>query len=432
MKHGNDTTTIAIPLALLMCFPIIQWGASTYLSFQMLCFLILFISIDYRVVATNVPTLVFVALAMSASTLAHTASPFFLHSMLRVWREVFCLFVLLSVYGTRPKYQSDNKSIRMVVTWLALAILISTILQFYFYNFRSSSIFFIPEYFYLAEFKTLAINWAAFAQEHSLNIKIRPSSFYAEPSYLGFISLSLLVIILNIFSENFRKYLLVLILFASLTLSQTTSGLISFGLLLTVFYFNKIRRIHPFVAIELLLLAPVYFLLFPIPDLFLRVFDIGDSQKELSGFIRMVLPFELIVKVWTHSPLGVPPDQLVDFLKQPSVRTIANMFTVNHFSGLQVVGLDNAFLNFFIFYGMLGITILWAFFKKIQNRYLLFYLFLTSFFNGGLLSFDKVAVISTVFLIVNRWRRTAVDGTNGDAISGGPPLDSGIVSEAGG
>jgi hypothetical protein len=180
-----------------------------------------------------------------------------------------------------------------------------------------------------------------------------------------------------------------------------------------VFYRRNIKTIHPFIVTALVLLAPVYFLLFPIPEMLLRVFDIGDSQKELSGFIRLVLPFELIVKVWIHSPLGVPPDELASFLRQPAVRVFANMFTVNYSGGFQVAGLDNAFLNFFIFYGMLGTTIVWTFIRRIQDRYLLFYLFLASFFNGGLLSFDKVVVISTVFLITNNLKNGADDSDNG-------------------
>ena len=396
-----------------MCFPFIQWGVSTYLSFQMLGFLILLVAIDYKVLATNATTLIFIALAMSASTLAHTASPFFLHSTLRVWREVACFSILLLVYSTRFKYQFNSRSIRAVLACVAIAICISTILQFYFYTFLSSSIFFIPETFYLAEFSTLAANWAAFAKEHSLYIKIRPSSFFAEPSYLGFVSLSLLLIVLKLFSEDFKKSILILILLTSVALSQTTSGLLSFGLLLGVFYRRNIKTIHPFIVTALVLLAPVYFLLFPIPEMLLRVFDIGDSQKELSGFIRLVLPFELIVKVWIHSPLGVPPDELASFLRQPAVRVFANMFTVNYSGGFQVAGLDNAFLNFFIFYGMLGTTIVWTFIRRIQDRYLLFYLFLASFFNGGLLSFDKVVVISTVFLITNNLKNGADDSDNG-------------------
>lgn len=425
MKSSNNTTTVAVPLALLMSFPFIQWGASFYLSVQMLGFLVLFASIDYRAVVANVRILIFVALAMFASTLTYTASPFFLHSILRVWREVLCLFILLAIYSTRPKYLSNGKPIRILVAWLALAILISTVLQFYFYNFRSSSMFFVPEKFYITGFATLADSWATFAREHLLSIKIRPSSFYAEPSYLGFIALSLLLIILKVFPDDFLKYTLILILLTSLALSQTLSGLISFGLLLGVFYFKKMKGMHPFIAIELMLLVPVYFLLFPVPDIFIRLIDIGNLHKEMSGFIRLIIPFELIWKVWVHSPLGVPQDQLVDFLKQPTVGAEAYMLTTSNF-GLQVAGIDNAFLNFFIYYGMLGIAVIWTFVSKIHNRYLLLYLFLTSMFNGTLLSFDKVVVISTVFLIVGRWRRFRMEDSNGDAISVNPALSTGL------
>jgi hypothetical protein len=294
----------------------------------------------------------------------------------------------------------------VVVLVLSIAALVA--LQFYFYQFRGSTIFFVPTKFYIGDFGTFAATWAAFAQSHGLVIKIRPSSFYAEPSYLGFIATSLLVIVLKTFPEGFRKHLLILTLLATLFLSQTLSGLIAFGLLLIAFYFNKIKRIHPFLVTELLLLVPIYLLLFPVPHVFLRILDVGDPQKELSGYIRLIVPFELIGKVLMHRPLGVPQDELFNFLNQRSVGAIAEMFRISANSDQRVSGLDNAFLNFFIFYGVLGVAVIWAFAKQITNRLLLYYLFLASFFNGALLSYDKAVVISTVFLIVGYWRYPAV------------------------
>jgi hypothetical protein len=426
MKSGSHTKSVVIPLALLGSFPFIQWGASPYLSVQMLCFLILLSVIDYKKVAINITMFVFVALATIASTLAFTESPLFLHSMLRVGREGLCLFVLLSIYSTHPKFPSNDRPIRMVVAWLVLTMLISTVLQYYFYNYRSSTMFFVPSRFYTGVFGTFADNWAAFAQEHALTIKIRPSSFYAEPSYLGFISLSLLVIVLKVFQEGIRKYALIITLLAALAMSQTLSGLMSFCLLLGAFYFKEFKRIHPFIVVELLLLVPVYFLLYSVPEIFLRLLDIGDPNKELSGYIRLVLPFELIGKVLAHSPLGVPQDQLLDFLRQPSVDAEAYMFSSSYF-GLQVSGLDNAFLNFFIYYGMLGIVVIWAFVRQIQDRFLLFYLFLTSIFNGALLSYDKVAVISSVFLIIGHWHRRGAEAASEEAISARRPQGYGLL-----
>jgi hypothetical protein len=427
MKLNDNSISVAIPLALLISFPFIQWGASPYLSFQMFCFLILFASIDYRTVATIIPIMVFVALAMFAGTLFYTGSPYFLHSMLKVIREVLCLFILMAIYDSIPKHSSgDSPTIKSVVSWMILVIFISTALQFYFYNFRSSTMFFVPAKFYIGEFGTFAENSAAFAQQHGLSIKIRPSSFYAEPSYLGFIALSLLVIILKVFPAGVRKHALILTLLTSLALSRTLSGLISFGLLFGAFYFKEIRRMHPFIVTELLLLVPIYFLLFPVPGIFLRLLDIGDPQKELSGFIRLVLPFEIIGKVLLHSPQGVPQDELMEFLRRHSAGASVEIFRMSSSGGLRVAGLDNAFLNFFIFYGMLGLIVVWTFVKQIKDRFLLFYLFLTAFFNGALLSFDKVAVISTVFLIVGHWRLRGMELANCDAISVRPELGSGL------
>lgn len=427
MKINDNSKSITIPLALLISVPFIQWGASPYLSFQMFCFLILFASIDYRTVATIIPILVFVALGMFAGTLFYTGSPYFLHSMLKVIREVLCLFILMAIYDSIPKHSSgDSPTIKSVVSWTILVILISTALQFYFYNFRSSTMFFVPAKFYIGDFGTFADSWTTFAQQHALSIKIRPSSFYSEPSYLGFIALSLLAIVLKVFPEGVRKHALILTLLVSLALSQTLSGLISFVLLLSAFYFKEIRRMHPLIVTEVLLLVPIYFLLFPVPAIFLRLLDIGDPHRELSGFVRLVLPFEIIGKVLLHRPLGVPQDELMGYLSRHFVGDPVDMFRMSSYGGLRVAGLDNAFLNFFIFYGMLGLVVVWTFVKQIKDRFLLFYLFLTAFFNGALLSFDKVAVISTVFLIVGRWRLRGMELANCDAISVRPELGSGL------
>lgn len=409
MESSIKTSNAFAPLILLALFPFIQWGASNYLSFQVLCFIILLFIIDYKTAVLNLPAVIIIGLLMSVSTLTYIGSPYFIHSFLRVWREVLCLFALIAIRNTTYKYSVNENALINTIILLVAFLFLSTASQFISYNYFSSSIFFVPEYFYTGDFGTIADKWANFALEHSLNIKIRPSSFYAEPSYLGFIALSLLAIIIKMKSEKHLKLSLIGVLLLTLVISQTSSGILSFTIFFAAFYRKEIRLINPIYPISLVLLIPVYLIYFSLPDFAVRIFQINNSSTEISGFTRIILPFDFISKVWIYSPFGVPFNELFDFLRQPTVRMENNLFTTNFQSEFRLAGLDNAFLNFSIFYGILGPIILGIIAFKMHDSFVLFYLLLVSFFNGSILSFDKVAVISTTFIIINQFDKLSLN-----------------------
>ena len=411
MKSINSTNVgflrspATLLLVLIFFIPFMQMGVSYYLSVQVGLFIILFFAVEFRIILKNLPMFIIVLSAMLISTLFYIDSPYFLHSMIRVIREMLFLVVIVAICNTPQVYIEKHKPVLVAIAILVLTIFTSVFLQFYFYKYLSSTLFFVPSQFYIAGFATLADTWGTFAEAHGIVVKIRPSSFYAEPSYLGFIILSLATIILRVFYDNKYKKILLSVLFISLLLSQTLSGLVAFGLLLGVFYFKNFSRIHPFILTSIFLLTPVYFLLFPLPELIERLLSFSDRREEVSGFIRLVLPFELISRVLIHSPFGVPQDELLSFLRQPSVGIEPYMLQPSALFGLQLAGLDNAFLNLFIFYGIFGSLIIWVFIRKINEPLLLLYIFLAAMFSGSIFSFDKTVVISMVFLIVSRCSR---------------------------
>jgi hypothetical protein len=396
---------VVLLVVFITLIPLIQLGLSIYISFQMLSFLALLFLIDYRCVGKNLLLFIGMSLLMLISTLAYIDSPAFIHSFSRVIREIICIAVIISICASKKNEIRYYGAIKTTVTVFVVVMLVSLVLQYVAYNYFSSTAFFVPSNFYIAGFSTLADTWGNFAADKGIAIKIRPSSFYAEPSYLGFIALSMAAMVLKIFNDGQRKTILLLILFVSLLISQTLSGIIAFWILVSGYYFNDIRRIPVYVPVLILLLMPVYFIFFPLPEFVIRLLNVFNQTEELSGFIRLVLPFELISKVMAHSPLGVPQDELLAFLRQPAVGIEPEMLQRNATFGIQIAGLDNAFLNLFIFYGVTGFLLIWTFAMKIKDPLLLLYIALAALFSGSIFSFDKTVVISVVILVVAHCRK---------------------------
>jgi hypothetical protein len=220
---------------------------------------------------------------------------------------------------------------------------------------------------------------------------IRPSGTFGEPSYLGFISASLLMAVAHCVSNNYYKSLLISVLLATVILAQTLAGVLTVFILLFLYLWqiSSNRTDRKLQLISLVFVALLVVLMFDYSDVLTRLANITNESEELSGYHRIVVPLKVIFKVFTSAPYGVPETELLNFL-------------INQKSDLVIKSnLANGFFNVLINYGIFGVIILYILFNKARfSIILLAYLFLASMFNGSIFSYDKAVVISLTVLMM--------------------------------
>lgn len=382
----NSTMVTVIVSSILVCVPFIQMGYQYYLSTMILAFALAICLLRPKDALSLAPRLVLVLILMLLPVVFYLNSGHVVHSLLRAGREYLC-FALVYVFLVRAKHVASRGQPNMAIVngglvILAVGLLCFVIVQYVFL--KRGIIIFLPAEYYITNINTiptaLDVQW----------VHVRPSASFGEPSYLGFIVTSLLVIILYVVKKKKTKLLLIACILVTVLFASTLAGVISCFSLVFLFFWRSARK--PEVRTALLMASVLVVTLASLSgydSISKRITNLTDKNVESSGNARIIGSLEIAGKVMLSSPIGIPTDEL---------------------SSTSDLGeTANGFMNLIINYGVTGILIMVLFVRAARkNTVLVTYLFFASMFNGGILAFDKAAIMSLVIFLISISQREEI------------------------
>jgi hypothetical protein len=399
----------AVACLLLLATPFTQFGHNYWTSVQGAMFFLVLLFVSKRVGRLELLLFMVMAATMILSLVGHVYADSLFYSFLRLLRQIICLYLIVCAAATvswRPRPYFFDVLLPIVVGLLSGLV----IAQFVTYTFFGWSGLFVPFNWFMTGFVTLADAWLEFGARHGFLANVRASGPYAEPSYFGFMALTLALLVIRGVERPRMKAGLLAALFIALLCSKSASGVLLFALL-TLFAFRKQMSLWQWLAIFVTVVAggvaADYLLDF---QLFERLLNIGDPVKEPSGYVRLVLPLKHVALVLQHKPFGVPMSEFFVFTSR-HVDEYSLAGPLNPVSLLRGVsdGTDNGLLNLFITQGYGGLVIVGLLPFVVKDKLTLLYLLFVSQFNGDMMSPDKAAIIALGISA----RRVLVDGVNG-------------------
>ena len=376
--------TLVLSFAIIIVLIGIQIGSSIYLSTQFIGFVFLMLYLlraQLRFLSELTSLLI---LALASFLVAHiqfSNSAYGLEALLRSLREFTCFVVLIVVFMAARKRTLVVNIAPYAFYFASFGTLLLTAIQGYYLLGGLSFNPYIPDEFFAQETGTIHTDYVERAMLDGWEYIIRPSGFYAEPSYLGFMSLCSYWA-LHERNSFLRNMCIFCVLMLTCLLAKTGAGTILLALNFTVLNFSLLRRVRLGAVAYIVGAIIVFYLILPYLN---RLINSGDSAVEASGYTRLVYPLDVMIHVWGVKPLGVPPLYL------------AALEDVD-FTAVQFTALDNGFVNVFIYYGVLGFGI-WVFLGYACGSFrALLFLISCSLYNGSIFSYDKVLVISVALM----------------------------------
>lgn len=391
------TTHRANVLAMLMllALPFIQLGLTYWASVQGVIFLLVALFVLKGISRLQLLMFVIIAVSLLMSLMGHLYSDTLLYAFFRILRQILSLYLIVCAANTlswRPRDYFFDVALPFVV--VALSALV--ILQFLTYTLLGWTYLFLPAELFIAGFSTIADHWIDFAATHGLVADVRAAGTYAEPSYFGFIALSLAFLVLRGVQDGVRKTWLLGLMLVAVICSKSASGVVLYVLLL-LFAFRQ-RLTLPIICCVLLVLALGLVGADLLLDFHLleRLSNITNPALEPSGYIRLILPLKHIALVLQHKPLGVPLSEFFTFTSQHLSEYVGGSIgPVQLLKGVSS-GTDNGFLNLFVSFGLGGFVLVGLFPFIVKDGLILVFLLFVCQFNGDIFAPDKVAVIALV------------------------------------
>lgn len=390
-RSGRWPIQIWICMAAICC---LQLGGASTLSVSFVFAMILAIRIGLSAYLRVLPWSVLGGIAILAPQFGFLHSENIAGSMLRAFREILVLSMILACHQSALKGSISRQMAERVVLYLSCILFAFAILQM-----ADTMIFhfglYMPTAFYgpsdLESGTTLSSYWFNRAAEYGYAAEkyIRPSAFYSEPSYLGFICLSIYYFTDKVIVDR-RLFIKVFVLVVStLLVAQTAYGIACLGI-----YFLASERGRILLHGKRGFLIKIALLAFVFAMAGTRLYVLATNpEQEISGYIRLVQPFVNIYTVVASTQyFGIPSFYFIDFLDASGVSTIFGY------------GLDNGVLNMFMYYGIGGFLILYVLYVKLGKLSFL-YVALCGMQNGALLHFDKAVVIVLVLSLVRKFAK---------------------------
>jgi len=387
----RDNYAIAVILLLFFCVPFIQLGLSYEWSFQYLAYAAVLLTVRKRLTMMEWCIWAFVYAAMLLGLFYYLDAEALFTAILRVSREA--LGILLVMCAARnASWRVPAAFLSFMLQSVVFGLFLITLLQFVSYTFLKRPQFFVPASFFIAGEDTIASRWLEVGRLNGFLANIRVSATYSEPSYLSFVCLCLAMIIHRAAFSTRKTLFLLAILFCTVCLCKSASGVMLFVLLIAYAYRSIVfipTRMVLFIAVLLLItsITAVVFDFNPVQ----RIMESADPKLEPSGHIRLVMPWKHVATVLTESPLGVPWSELYSFFVQRADEYGA-IGPVDKSTRI-LVGQDNGFLNFFIEFGWAGFVVIAGIVAVVRDRLNLLFLLAITQFNGAPFGPDKVALM---------------------------------------
>lgn len=359
---------------IMIMLPFVQLGMSYYVSVFFLCFLVaLAVSLKMSNISAQLVNIIFYSAAIfliKVCSLLFSGAE--IRDILIPLREWLCYLGIILISTKISKGSVSIKVIKRTTTILLLTILTMVIIQKMFIA-RGIYFGFPIDYFVVNQGTLLGSKNALY-----YGTKFRPTSFYGEPSYTSWITISLALIILirNEFTIKLKLFIVGISLLIIL-MSESLSGILAF-LLIVSFWYAKLRNAKTsFFLLSLLACMMVFTLLFYASAEFAGRISLILINQDTSSNIRFQEPFSVIREMFFQEKL----------------------LGVNNFGSMQI---DNAGLGLIIQYGILSVPLILLLLKFIKkNGLLMLYILLALNFNGAFFRYDKVLVISLIIGLTN-------------------------------
>ncbi len=365
----------------LLLIPLLQLGFTFYISFQILLFGVLFWQLLKPLSAKESVSILTFVLALFFLKYFVDSSIATGADVLVTGREAICFYVfMLAVLfkGEEGALLQKVEYLDEVRKYLRLFFCVSFLLVFI------QSLLILggwyvgfPSDWYIANQGT----YEGISEALFYGTRIRPTGFYGEPSYMGFVLIALGAAYYKITKAMGRgsidSFIYILII-SSVLLLKSGAAIAALLVLLFVFEFKAVVRYW-------------YVLTFLVVAFFLVGGDVVDrlmsNEEDVSFNVRFEIPLIIIREfIFSGDWVGVDIESLNRYVYL-----------------LDISSIDNSFLYLFLHYGFFSIVIFLFFAGAVIKRlgyfaFILFCLFMN--FNGGILSYDKVVVICYLFLIL--------------------------------
>lgn len=371
----------------LILIPFVQIGLSFWASIASVVGAMVMVTIpgrlDLTAQAGSAWRLVVAALMM-APLLANIDTT--MVEVLRVGREIVFFLLMTAMFSARSSASRDQmrtveRSAVAVLTAMTALVLVQI-----FYNFRAQY-FGIPQDWFIANELTLPgeldlIYGAIYGY-------LRPTGTFGEPSYLGFICLSIGLAFLPLVSTSRNSRIIVGLVCAIALLARSASFLVALACVFGPFFLRKSVMSPGRFAALLLAVAVALFASDSIQETLTRLLSIGGENVDSSLSARLLGAAFIMPEYLTQHPFGVPFTKL-----EPALRAIVGV----------VIGPygDNAVWGLFYVYGVLGPIVLFAVLQAAPDGMTRIYVFMCMQFNGLFFAMDKFAVMSICLGIYNR------------------------------
>lgn len=359
--------------------PFIQLGPSYYGSVATLAVLLNFWNfrqLALRAILSGFPFL-FIVVFMFFSML-DTSGDEFVRSIARVLREGLIFFFLVTMLKcmryTKPVL--DPQTLERLCLLVCISIFGLVIIQTIALS-RGMYIG-IPETAFPTETGTipdeLSLYW----------VQQRPNGTFSEPSYLGFIMLSFMLIFLPTLSSSSCAKTIVGVVVLTGLLSKSLSFVLAAVIVGFLPAFEKARLKSKFYMLfGGGLVAVLALVLGGSGEVLSRLSGSASSSGDYSSFVRIVGPMTIVPEFLLYHPFGVPFYNLVDALAAMNPDSNVAPEEYGH----------NGIVNMFFEYGVVGFLMASALIYVASDRVVMFYLMTSGMFNGAFLAIDKFAIM---------------------------------------
>lgn len=299
--------------------------------------------------------------------------------LLLTLREAFCFYIIIfSTHWITQDLKKSNPSEIIASGKIPyFFILISAVVVFFQEIYIKNGIFLsIPLDWFIANADTLS--GVESALEHQT--RLRPVGFYGEPSYMAFVLMSALTMLICSESKNHIIATGILAAIVSLSILKSLSGFLSFAAIILV-YIATTRKINFASKLIAIIFSAFIFsvtLGFSDTEVSDRITNILAGNVDSSTFVRYIFPAITVESMLEQGDLiGYSGYRILEIAR-------------NH--GLNSI--DNALFYLMLRYGIFCPVILAIILYRFRNPLVITYALLALNFNGAYLSFDKALIIS--------------------------------------
>jgi hypothetical protein len=361
---------------ILLCIPSIQLGASYYASVATVSS-VLVLGKWYRAALKAALTnfaLMLVVASMFLSLLSYPSDQLLL-DMLRIAREGLIFFFMTSLIAAfrNSRMKIDAIALQKPLFAVCLSLAIFVLVQQWFL--LSGEYFGVPFSWFSLDAATLGTLPGELALYYT---DVRPSGPYAEPSYLSFILISLLLMSLPLVRRSRIAIACVIFIIVAGLASRSLSFPLALALVLSSLALRLKLKDRIMIGVGASLLAAAALLTIGTGTVLSRL---GEGTGDYSTSVRIFIPVLALPRFLLTYPLGVPFHNLE--------AALAPFVPFADASGIGNDGLFNLLFN----YGILGFLMILVMLKAARDSTVGCYLVASAIFNGAFLAPDKFAVI---------------------------------------